>query len=96
MASVCSVHYVMCNVHSAHNKFLLKFVLCEFDGFNRECESKITNIVLPFFFKSNCNPDNKFFLVIPPKFLAMPSFEASSNDSKVASNSKSKHSNLVV
>ncbi len=59
-------------------------------------KSKIINIVLHFFFKSNCNPNNKSFLAIPPKFLAMPSFEASSNVSKVASNSKSKHSNLVV
>ncbi len=58
-------------------------------------KSKIANIVLPFFFKSNRNPDNKSFLGIPPKFLAMTSFEASSNDNKVASNLKSKHNNLV-
>lgn len=56
---------------------------------------KVTNIVLPFFFKSNCNPDNGSPLVIPPKFLAMPSSKESSNINKVASNSKSKSNNLL-
>jgi hypothetical protein len=39
---------VMCNVHSVHNNFFLKFTLCEFDGFNRSVKRKLTNIVLPF------------------------------------------------
>ncbi len=34
--------------------------------------------------------------MIPPKFVVMPSFEASFNDNKVASNLESKCSNLVV
>jgi hypothetical protein len=57
----------------------------------KSVKCKVANIVLLFFFKSNRNPDNKSPLVIPPKFLAMPSYEASSSSSKVTSNSKSKH-----
>ncbi len=57
---------------------------------------KVANIVLPFFFKSNCNPDDRSFLVIPLKFLAITSFETNLNSNKVASNLESKHNNLIV
>jgi hypothetical protein len=39
VASMCNLHFVVCSMHNAHNKFLLKFMLCEFDGFNKECEA---------------------------------------------------------
>jgi hypothetical protein len=56
----------------------------------RSVKHKIANTILPFFFKSNCNLDNKCPLVIPLKFLA------SSSNSKVASTFKSKQNNRVV
>ncbi len=62
----------------------------------RSVKRKITSIVLPFFFKSSHNYDDASPLVILPKFLAMPSFEASSSGSKVESNSKSRHNNLPM
>jgi len=57
---------------------------------------KVASIVLPFFFKSSHNLDNKSPLVISFKFLAMLSFEASLSGSKVASNLESKLNNLVM
>ncbi len=34
--------------------------------------------------------------MIPPKFLVMPPYEASSSNNKVVSNFESKHNNLIV
>lgn len=52
--------------------------------------------MLPFFFKSNHNPDDASPLVIPLKFLAQPSSKANSSGNKVESNPKSRHMNLAM
>jgi hypothetical protein len=62
----------------------------------RSVKCKVANIVLPFLFKFSRNPNNESPLMIPPKFLAIPFYEASSKNSKVTSNFKSKLSNLIV
>jgi hypothetical protein len=71
-------------------------MLCECDGFNRECELKVASTMLPFFFKSNHNSNDASPLVIPLKFLGKPSSKANSRGNKVESNSKSRHINLAV
>jgi hypothetical protein len=50
---------------------------------------------LPFFFKSNWNPNKSCPSLISSKFRSMSSFEANSNKSKVELNLKSMHNNHV-
>ncbi len=93
------MHYALCIVHSVHG-FLLKqlSVSCCVNVMasirNVKCEA--TNIMLPFFFKSSHNYDNASPLVILPKFLTMPSSEASLNGIKVESNLKSRCNNPIA
>ncbi len=78
---------VVCNVHNVHNKISLEVSSRCVNSMASigSVKHKVANIMFYLFsFKSSRNPDNKCFLVIPPNFLEMPYFEASSNDNKVA------------
>jgi len=83
------MHYALCIVRSVHEFFLkIIFVSCCVNAMASTWSVKheVTNIMLPFFFKSSYNSNDAFPLVILPKFKTMSSSKANLNGSKVESN----------
>jgi hypothetical protein len=93
------MHCASCIVQNVHEFFLkIIFVSCCVNAMASTWSVKheVTNTMLPFFFKSSCNSDDAFPLVILPKFKTMSSSEANLRGSKVESNLKSRCNNPIV
>jgi len=91
---ICTLYCVTCTMHTTN---LFWSSCCVNSTVSiRSVKFKVANIVLPFFFKSNHNLDDKSPLVISFKFLAMFSSKANLSGNKVASNSESKCNNLIM